>query len=433
MSTLLERLEDRTATLGVIGLGYVGLSLAVEFARSGFRVIGLEIDAEKVRKVNAGISYVMDVPSSEVALQVNAGRLLATTDASRISDMDSINICVPTPLRAKTKDPDLSFILDAISEIRKHLRPGQLVVLESTTFPGTTSEVILPTLQETGLRVGKDFYLAFSPERVDPGNESYGTRNIPKVVGGVTPECTRHAQVLYGHCLDRVVPVSSTDVAEMVKLLENTFRSVNIGLVNEFALLCNKLGIDVWEVIDAASTKPFGFMPFYPGPGLGGHCIPVDPLYLSWKAKVNGFHPRLIEVAVTVNQEMPHHIVNKVREALKPLKKDLEGSKILIVGVAYKRDTDDVRESPALEIIQLLEKEGAEVEITDPFVATVQANGTRLVSRPLEAGLLERADCVLVVTDHSGVDYAMVARHGAVVVDTRNALKDIPGGHIHRL
>jgi UDP-N-acetyl-D-glucosamine dehydrogenase len=433
MPTLAARLEQRTATLGVVGLGYVGLSLAVEFARSGFRVIGLEVDAGKVEKINAGISYIMDVPSTEVAELVRSGRIVATTDASRIREMDSINICVPTPLRAKTNDPDLSFILDAISEIRKHLRPGQLVVLESTTFPGTTSEVILPTLQETGLEVGSDFYLAFSPERVDPGNESFHTRNIPKVVGGVTPECTRHAQLLYRNCLERVVPVSSTDVAEMVKLLENTFRSVNIGLVNEFALLCNKLGIDVWEVIEAASTKPFGFMPFYPGPGLGGHCIPVDPLYLSWKAKVNGFHPRLIDVAVSVNQEMPHHIVKKVRDALKPLKKDLQGSKILIVGVAYKRDTDDVRESPALEIIQLLEKEGAEVEISDPFVAAVQANGTRLVSRPLDASLLEAVDCVLVVTDHSGVDYGLVARHGSIVVDTRNALKDIPGGHIHRL
>ncbi len=433
MAVLTERLEQRTATLGVIGLGYVGLSLAIEFARSGFRVIGIEIDPVKVERINQGVSYIMDVSSVDVAEQVAAGRLVATLDASRIREMDTINICVPTPLRAKTKDPDLSFILDAISEIRKHLRPGQLVVLESTTFPGTTSEVILPTLQETGLEVGKDFYLAFSPERVDPGNVSFHTRNIPKVVGGVTPECTRHAQALYRACLEHVVPVSSTDVAEMVKLLENTFRSVNIGLVNEFALLCNKLGIDVWEVIAAASTKPFGFMPFYPGPGLGGHCIPVDPLYLSWKAKVNGFHPRLIDVAVSVNQEMPRHIVKKVRDSLKPLKKDLAGSKILIVGVAYKRDTDDVRESPALEIIQLLEKEGALVEFSDPFVPALQANGTRLQSLPLEAALLGSVDCVLVVTDHSNVDYDLVARCGAVVVDTRNALKDIPGSHIHRL
>lgn len=433
MSGLVERLENRTATLGVVGLGYVGLSLAMEFARSGFRVIGVEIDPEKVRKINEGLSYIMDVPSADVAEAVKAGRLIATTDPAHIAEMDTINICVPTPLRAKTKDPDLSFILDAISDIRRFLRKGQLVVLESTTFPGTTSEVILPSLQETGLVVGKDFYLAFSPERVDPGNENFHTRNIPKVVGGVTPECTRVAQALYRSCLERVVPVSSTDVAEMVKLLENTFRSVNIGLVNEFALLCNKLGIDVWEVIEAASTKPFGFMPFYPGPGLGGHCIPVDPLYLSWKAKVNGFHPRLIDVAVSVNQEMPKHIVKKVRDAFKPLKKDLAGSKILIVGVAYKRDTDDVRESPALEIIQLLEKEGAIVSFSDPLVPALQANGTRLHSRTLDAALLEDADCVLVVTDHTGVDYDLVARCGAIVVDTRNALRDIPGENIHRL
>lgn len=433
MSALIEKIESRQATLGVIGLGYVGLSLAVEFARAGFRVIGLEIDESKVTKVNEGQSYILDVPSAEVAEFVRAGRLEATSDASRIREMDTINICVPTPLRAKTKDPDLSFILDAVADIRAHLRADHLVILESTTFPGTTSEVILPTLQETGLRVGKDFFLAFSPERVDPGNLSYSTRNIPKVVGGVTKECTRHAQALYRMCLDRVVPVSSTDVAEMVKLLENTFRSVNIGLVNEFALLCSKLGIDVWEVIDAASTKPFGFMPFYPGPGLGGHCIPVDPLYLSWKAKVNGFHPRLIDVAVSVNQEMPNHIVKKVRESLKPLKKELKGSKILVVGVAYKRDTDDVRESPALEIIQLLEKEGALVEFSDPFVESLQANGTRLNSRPLALVLEDPADCVLVVTDHTGVDYEVIARCGAVVVDTRNALKDVVGSHIHRL
>jgi UDP-N-acetyl-D-glucosamine dehydrogenase len=350
-----------------------------------------------------------------------------------LQEADTINICVPTPLRAKTKDPDLSYVLDAISRVRDHLRCGQLIILESTTFPGTTSEVILPILEESGLKVGQDFYLAFSPERVDPGNDTFQTRNIPKVLGGVTPECTRHARLLYQRSLDRVVPVSSTDVAEMVKLLENTFRSVNIGLVNEFALLCGKLGIDVWEVIEAASTKPFGFMPFYPGPGLGGHCIPVDPLYLSWKARVNGFHPRLIDLAVQVNQEMPQHIVRKVRDALKTLKKDLKGSKILIVGVAYKRNTDDVRESPAVEIIQLLEKEGAEVEFSDPYVRTLQANGTRLASRALDVELLKSADCVLVVTDHSSIDYKFVAEHASVVVDTRNALRNCSGEHIHRL
>jgi UDP-N-acetyl-D-glucosamine dehydrogenase len=431
--SLLARLEDGSALLSVVGLGYVGLPLSVEFAKAGYRVIGIDVDEKRVEQVNAGISYVMDVPSAAVAKAVREGKLSATKDFSRLREVDTINICVPTPLRAKTKDPDLSYVLDAIGRVRDNLRRGQLIILESTTFPGTTSEVILPILEESGLKVGQDFYLAFSPERVDPGNDLFQTRNIPKVLGGVTPECTRHARLLYQRSLDRVVPVSSTDVAEMVKLLENTFRSVNIGLVNEFALLCGKLGIDVWEVIEAASTKPFGFMPFYPGPGLGGHCIPVDPLYLSWKARVNGFHPRLIDLAVQVNQEMPQHIVRRVREALKTLKKDIKGSKVLIVGVAYKRNTDDVRESPALEIIQLLEREGAQVEFTDPYVHSLQANGTRLASRSLDAELLKSADCVLVVTDHSSVDYGFVAEHASVIVDTRNALKNCSGEHIHRL
>lgn len=431
--SLLSKLEDHTATLGVVGLGYVGLSLVMEFLRAGYHVIGVDIDESKVEKLNSGRSYVMDVRSEEMAEYVKNGRLVATTDYRRVRDMDTVNICVPTPLRSKSKDPDLSYILDAITGIRKHLHPDLLVVLESTTFPGTTSEVILPILEDSGLKVGADFFLAFSPERVDPGNAEFQTGNIPKVVGGVTPECTRHAKALYESVLDKVVGVSSTDVAEMVKLLENTFRSVNIGLANEFSLLCAKLGIDVWEVIDAASTKPFGFMPFYPGPGLGGHCIPVDPLYLSWKAKVNGFHPRLIDVAVQVNQEMPSHIVRRVSEALKSLKKDLKGSKILIIGVAYKRNTDDVRESPALEIIQQLEAAGALVEFSDPLVGELTWNGTRTASRPLDAETLQGADCALVVTDHSSVDYDFVARHARVVVDTRNALKHIAGGHIVRL
>ncbi|MBZ0267884.1 nucleotide sugar dehydrogenase [bacterium] len=431
--TLLQRLEDRTATLGVVGLGYVGLSLVMEFLRAGYRVIGIDIDASKVERLNAGQSYVMDVRSEELAAFVKSGQLEATSDYRRVRDMDSVNICVPTPLRSKSKDPDLSYILDAVTKIRKHLHPDQLVILESTTFPGTTSEVILPILEDSGLKAGTDFYLAFSPERVDPGNVEFQTSNIPKVVGGVTAECTTHAKALYGNVLQKVIGVSSTDVAEMVKLLENTFRSVNIGLANEFSLLCAKLGIDVWEVIEAASTKPFGFMPFYPGPGLGGHCIPVDPLYLSWKAKVNGFHPRLIDVAVQVNQEMPMHIVRRVTQALKSLKKDLKGSKILIIGVAYKRNTDDVRESPALEIIQQLEAAGAEVEFSDPFVGEIASNGTRRSSRALDAELLAGADCTLVVTDHSSVDYGFIAQHARVVVDTRNALKHIAGGHIVRL
>jgi UDP-N-acetyl-D-glucosamine dehydrogenase len=431
--TLLEKLQDRSASVGIIGLGYVGLSLAREFATARYRVLGVDIDKDKIERLRKGHSYVLDVPSEELRKWIESGQLTVSTDCSLVREMDAISICVPTPLRAKSKDPDLSFVLDAVHAIRDHLRPQQLVILESTTFPGTTTEVIQPMLEASGLTAGRDFFLAFSPERVDPGNRDFRTRNIPKVVGGVTPECARHAEALYRNCLERVVAVSSPDVAEMVKLLENTFRTVNIGLVNEFALLCSKLNIDVWEVIEAASTKPFGFMPFYPGPGLGGHCIPVDPHYLSWKAKVNGFHPKLIDAAVQVNQEMPRHIVRKVREVLKGLKKGLRGSKILIVGVAYKRNTDDVRESPALEIIELLKEEGAEVRFSDPFVPVLRENGTRLSSSPLDEAELSGADCVLVVTDHSSVDYALVARHAAVVVDTRNALKDVPGENIHRL
>jgi len=433
MMNLFEKLQDRSATVGIIGLGYVGLSLAREFAGAGYRIIGVDIDREKIDQLRGGKSYVLDVASDDVRRWIEKGQLEVSTDYARVRDMDTISICVPTPLRAKSKDPDLSYVLDAVAAIREHLRPGQLVILESTTFPGTTTEVIQPILEDAGLVAGRDFFLAFSPERVDPGNATYRTRNIPKIVGGVTRECARHAEELYRNSLERVVAVSSTEVAEMVKLLENTFRTVNIGLVNEFALLCSKLNIDVWEVIEAASTKPFGFMPFYPGPGLGGHCIPVDPHYLSWKAKVNGFHPKLIDAAVQVNQEMPRHVVRKVRETLKPLKKDLRGSKILIVGVAYKRNTDDVRESPALEIIELLKQEGAEVRFSDPFVPLLAENGTRLSSMPLDEEQLSGADCVLVVTDHSSVDWAFVAKHAPVVVDTRNALKDIRGENIHRL
>ena len=431
--TLLQKLEDRSATVGVVGLGYVGLALAMEFARAGYRVVGIDIDAEKIRKLRDGQSYVMDVPSTDVREMIAAGRFEPTADYSHVQKMDCVSICVPTPLRSKTRDPDLSYILDAITEIRRYLHRDLLVILESTTFPGTTSEVILPILSETGLVVGKDFYLAFSPERVDPGNVEYRTRNIPKVVGGVTPECTKHATTLYRSSLEKVIGVSSTGVAEMVKLLENTFRSVNIGLANEFSLLCHKLNIDVWEVIEAASTKPFGYMPFYPGPGLGGHCIPVDPLYLSWKAKINGFHPRLIDVAVQVNQEMPRHVVTRVREALKATNRDVAGAKVLVVGVAYKRDTDDVRESPAVEILHLLAQEGAVISFSDPYVPFLAANGSRLASRPLDDAVLSAVDCVVVVTDHTSVDYERVAQLAPVVVDTRNAMRNVPGKHIVRL
>jgi UDP-N-acetyl-D-glucosamine dehydrogenase len=431
--TLQEKLEKRTATLGVVGLGYVGLSLALEFARAGYRVIGVDTDGEKVERLRAGESYILDIPSERVRKAVHGGGLEPSMDHDRLVEMDSVHICVQTPWRAKTNKPDLSHILQAVEEVRQRLRPGQLIVLESTTYPGTTSRVIRPLLEESGLRVGRDFFLVFSPERVDPGNKDYTIRNIPKIVGGVTPECTQLAEILYRNCLETVVPVSSADVAEMAKLLENTFRSVNIGFVNEFALLCEKVGIDVWEVIDAASTKPFGFMTFYPGPGLGGHCIPVDPLYLSWAARVNGFHPRLIDVAVQINREMPAHVVRRVREALEGRGKSLEGSHVLVVGVAYKRDTGDVRESPAVEVIQLLEEKGVRVTFTDPHVPTLQANGTRLESHPLSPQLVRAVDCVLILTDHSDLDYDVLAGNAEVVVDTRNALKNLRGEHILRL
>jgi UDP-N-acetyl-D-glucosamine dehydrogenase len=416
-----EKLADRSANVGVVGLGYVGLPLAIEFARVGYRVVGLDADEAKVDALTKGDSHITDVPSRDVREAVRKGRFVATVDSSCIRDMDAIFICVPTPWRAKTADPDLSYILKAVSEVRRYLRRGQLVILESTTFPGTTSEVILPMLEESGLRVGEDFYLVYSPERVDPGNDRFRTRNIPKVVGGITPACTRHAAELYGNALERVVTVSSTEIAEMAKLLENTFRSVNIGFINEFSLLCDELGIDVWEIIDAAAERSTDFMPFYPGPGLGGHCIPVDPLYLSWKAKVNGFHPKLIDVAVRVNQEMPERVVRQIRQRLKPRR--LEGSTVLIVGVTYKRDTADLRESPALEIIRLLEEEKARVQFVDPYVQFVQVNGTRLASQPLDPETIRGADCVVIATDHSSFDYSTVAEHATAVVDTRNALR----------
>jgi UDP-N-acetyl-D-glucosamine dehydrogenase len=431
--SLLERLHDRSATLSVIGLGYIGLSLVVAFVKAGYRVIGVDTDQERVERLLTGKSYVLDVPSCDVKAAVESGKFVPTGDYSRLREADSIHICVPTPLRAKTKDPNLSCVVESISRIRNHLREEQLIVLESTTFPGTTTEILLPLLEESGLHAGKDFYLAFSPERLDPANKQYGMGNIPKVVGGVTPECALRAKVLYENCIDRVVSVSSSAVAETVKLLENTFRSVNIPLINEFALLCRELEIDVWEVIEAASTKPFGFMPFYPGPGLGGHCIPIDTRYLSWKAKVNGFHPKLIDTAVQVNEEMPSHVVANVLDTLAARSVDPKGASVLIIGVAYKRNTDDLRESPALEIIQALERHGVEIEFADPHVPHIPENGARLSAQPLNADLLQRADCVLIITDHSAIDYDLVAKNAPVVVDTRNALRDFAGEHISTL
>ncbi len=417
-----DRIRKGIANVGVIGMGYVGLPLAMEFVRAGYATTGFDIDAGRVKRLNAGDSYIQDVGSETVKDGVKRGLFRATTDFSELKRMDTIHICVPTPL-GKTRDPNVSYIVSAVGEIAKNLVPGKLIVLESTTYPGTSDEVVLPMLEETGHKVGTDFFLAFSPERVDPGNVQYVTRNIPKVVGGITPRCTKMAALIYGMCVDTVVPVSSTKVAEMVKLLENTFRSVNIGLVNEIALMSDKLGIDVWEVIDAAATKPFGFMPFYPGPGLGGHCIPIDPFYLSWKAKLSGFEARFIELAGLINSSMPGHVIKRAMEALNSRRKSIKGSSILLLGVAYKADVDDIRESPALEIMQDLSDMGAKLSYSDPHVPSLDLGGIQMRSKRLTPAALSRADCVIIVTAHSAFDYSAVAKHADLVVDTRNALK----------
>ncbi len=430
---LTRKIRDRSIRAGIIGLGYVGLPLAVEFAHAGYSVVGIDKDAEKVRRIKAGKSYIPDVEQRALKEIVDKGLLAATEDFSVLKDLDTVNICVPTPLR-KTRDPDVSYIVDAVEKIAQYLHPGQLIILESTTYPGTTEELVLPILQQGGLKVGKDFFLSFSPERVDPGNQKYATRNTPKVVGGVTAACTRLSVSFYAQAIDTVIPVSSTRVAEMVKLLENTFRSVNIGLVNELAMMCDKMKIDVWEVIDAAATKPFGFMPFYPGPGLGGHCIPIDPFYLSWKAKQSGFEPRFIELAGEVNSKMPHHVVFKVMDAMNEHEKSLKGSRILLLGMAYKKDINDIRESPALDIMKLLQEKGARVSYHDPYIPRISLDGARPIqSVPLNKKELGSYDCVVIVTNHSGIDYQEVARHAALVMDTRNALKKVRGKNIFRL
>jgi UDP-N-acetyl-D-glucosamine dehydrogenase len=397
--SLIRKIESHKAQLGVIGLGYVGLPLAVELGHAGFRVTGFDIDEKRVAKLNRGISYIQDVPTHDVKKLVKTGHFAATTDFSRLRKMDAVNVCVPTPL-SKMRDPDVSFVVSAFEQVAKHLRPGQLLILESTTYPGTTDELILPMLAKSGLAVGKDFFLAFSPERVDPGNPQFNTKNIPKVVGGVTATCTDVAVRLYRQRLDKVVPVSSPSVAEMVKLLENTFRSVNIGLVNELALMCDRLKVDVWEVIEAAATKPFGFMPFYPGPGLGGHCIPIDPFYLSWKARASGFEARFIELAGQINGHMPEHVVHRVAESLNARGKAVMGSRVVVLGVAYKADIDDVRESPSLDIMETLRERGARVDYIDPFVPSLELAGTRMRSVPLTAATLKRYDCAVIATAH---------------------------------
>jgi UDP-N-acetyl-D-glucosamine dehydrogenase len=434
-ASLLQRIESRRARAGVVGLGYVGLPLAVELAKAGFHTTGIDLDERKTRAIAEGRSYIPDVPSAEVQALGRAGKLDATTDFSIVRELDTINICVPTPLR-KTKDPDMSYIVSAVEAIAKHLHPGMLIVLESTTYPGTTDEVVQPLLEATGLKAGEDFFIAFSPERVDPGNPTFQTHNVPKVVGGLTPDCARLAGALYGTAIETIVPVSSTRVAEMVKLLENTFRAVNIGLVNELALMCDRMNIDVWEVVDAARTKPFGFMAFYPGPGLGGHCIPIDPFYLSWKAKQSGFDPRFIELAGHINGGMPHYVVDKVMDALNTKRKAINGSRILVAGVAYKRDIDDMRESPALDVMHLLETKGATVDYADPYVPEVHGRewaGARDVkSIELKRGAFQPYDCVVIVTDHTTFDYDAMVTEADLIVDTRNAIKT-PHPHVFRL
>ena len=422
---LLNRLNERRAVVGVIGLGYVGLPLAVEFARGGSKVIGFDLDQSRADSINDGRSYIPDVPTEMVAALVERGKLSAATDFSHLTGTDAVIICVPTPLR-KTKEPDISYILAAAEQVKAHLHSTQLVVLESTTYPGTTDEVVLPMLKETGLELDKDFYLAFSPERVDPGNKQFQTHNIPKVVGGVSTRSTDIATALYQTIVNEVHKVSSARVAETAKLLENTYRSVNIGLVNEMAQLCYHLGIDSWEVIEAAATKPFGFMAFYPGPGIGGHCIPLDPHYLSWKARLHGFEARFIGLAEDVNSHMPNHVVQLVQDGLNAHTKPVKGSRILIVGVAYKRDISDVRESPALAIVDQLMHKGAAVSYHDPFVPEMTVDGRgSLASVALTDEMLSDCDCAVIVTDHSDVDYSRVLRLAPLVVDTRNVTRKL--------
>jgi UDP-N-acetyl-D-glucosamine dehydrogenase len=431
LEALKQKIKSRTARVGIVGLGYVGLPLAVEFANAGFAVTGIDVLQPKVDGLNRGESHVQDVPSAEIAKFVGEKKFRATTDFSVVRELDTINICVPTPLR-KTKDPDMSFIVSAVEEIAKHFHPGLLIILESTTYPGTTDELLLPTFEKLGYKVGEDFFLCFSPERVDPGNPTYQTHNTPKVVGGVTPACTEMGDLFFSQALEKVVPVASTRVAEMVKLLENTFRMINIGLVNEMALMCDGMGINVWEVIDAAATKPFGFMPFYPGPGLGGHCIPIDPFYLSWKTKQSGIEARFIELAGYINGNMPHFVVDKVQSALNNHSKPVKGSHVHVAGVAYKRNIDDMRESPALDVILLLQKRGAKITYSDPFVPQLRLDGATLKSEPLTASAA-KADCVVIVTDHTDFDYQALLDSSKLIVDTRNAMKKFQSEKIVRL
>jgi UDP-N-acetyl-D-glucosamine dehydrogenase len=422
INTLRDKLEMRTARVSVIGLGYVGLSLAVELGKAGIVVRGIDLDWERVSLLNRGESYLVDIPSETLAPLVSGGRLSASTSFDEAGTADALIICVPTPLR-KSKEPDISFILSALESLVRYLRPGQLMVLESTTYPGTTEEVVQPRVEGTGLVIGHDFFLAFSPERVDPGNKHHTTATIPKVVGGVTPACTTLAAALYKQVTKTVFEVSSPRVAETAKLLENTFRSVNIALANELAFACRKIGVDPWEVIEAASTKPFGFMPFYPGPGIGGHCIPVDPLYLSWKVRLTGYEAQFIALADQINRAMPEHVVTLVGNALNDRGRAVRGAAVLVLGVTYKADVNDIRESPSLEIIQMLDRKGARVSYADPFTPQLAVDGLKLTAVEPTLETISAADCVLILTNHSAFDYRSIADRAALVVDTRNALK----------
>ena len=425
---LRKKIENHTARAGVIGLGYVGLPLAVSIARAGFRVTGIDIDQNKVESINRGISYIEDIDSEELTPFVKSGRIDATTDYAVLDELDTVDICVPTPL-GKSKEPDMSYIIGAVEQIAKYIRTNQLIILESTTYPGTTEEIVMPKLEESGLKVGRELFLAFSPERIDPGNEIYTLSNTPKIVGGITPKCTEIAKIFYQQFISKVVPVSSTRAAEMVKLLENTFRAVNIGLVNEMALMCDKMGLDVWEIVEAAATKPFGFMPFYPGPGLGGHCLPIDPHYLSWKAKSFEFYARFIELASEINSSMPYHVLKKITDALNSHKKCINGAKLLIIGVAYKKNVGDTRESPALDIIEMLVERGGEILYSDPYVSEVQTDGgNSWKSLELTESLLKQSDCAIIMTDHSCLDYQRIVENAQLVVDARNATADVRFG-----
>lgn len=424
---LFSKIKNKKVKFAVIGLGYVGLPLAFEFARAGIKTIGIDIDQEKVDKINKGNSYIIDTPQEPLKKLVDKGILEATIDFSLLREVDALSICVPTPLR-KTKEPDISFIVSTIEEIIKYITHPQLIVLESTTYPGTTEEVILPMIEMSGRKIGKDFYLAFSPERVDPANKKFTTKTIPKIIGGITSKCTKLAVALYEHVLDSVIPVSSPQVAEMIKLMENTFRTVNIALVNEMALLCRKFNIDVWEVIEGAASKPFGYMPFYPGPGLGGHCLPIDPLYLSWKARSVDFEPRFIDLANAINRSMPQFVVNIVADALNDRNVCLNGAHILILGVTYKKNVADVRESPAFEIINLLLEKSAEIRYHDPCKSYLKNEEWNIASYPLDDALFEWADAVLIVTNHDCFDMGDIVKKSKLIIDTRNATKKVKQG-----